>query len=113
MATFTWIPQYGASNEVKPSILKASFGDGYEQRVSNGINNAPRSWGVTFKEPPSEIDSIEAFLMATKNGDSFEWTPPRGSAGKWVCDSGWKREVSDPSHDTLTTTFREVFGEMT
>ena len=63
MPTFTWAPQYGAANEVKPSVLTASFGDGYEQRTKNGINNLPRSWSLTFYNTPTDADSIEGFLI--------------------------------------------------
>lgn len=110
MATFTWLPEYGADVEVKPKVNRAVFGDGYEQRVRDGINTKARSWSLTFMKTSSDIDSIDAFLSNEAGAGSFDWTPPKGSAGKWVCDS-WKRGVPNPAYDTLTATFREVFGE--
>lgn len=110
MATFTWIPEYGAALDVKPAVIRAKFGEGYEQRMQDGINNKPREWSLTFVKTPSEVDNIEAFLAAEAGASSFDWTPQRGIAGKWVCDS-WKRTATNPAYDTLTCSFREVFGE--
>lgn len=110
MSTFTFVPQYGASNEVKPKITKASFGDGYEQRMQDGINNIPRVWSLTFMNNPTDADSIEAFFIARKGVESFDWTPPTGSIGKWTCET-WKRGVDNPAFHTITTSFKEVFGE--
>lgn len=108
MPTFTWIANYGASNEVKPKVLKSQFGDGYEQRVGDGLNTLPRSWSLTFTDIESEIDTIEDFLITQGGVASFDWTPPRGLVGKWICDT-WKRDISNPAYDSISTTFREVF----
>lgn len=110
MATFTWRPDYGATNEVKPKVFRVDFGDGYEQRIANGINTKPRMWSLVFTKTKANIDDIEAFLEDRGAVESFDWTPPRGSAGKWICDS-WKRGIPNAGYDTLTASFREVFGE--
>jgi len=110
MSTFTWTVDYGANNEVKPNVLKAVFGEGYEQRTSNGINTMPRSWTLGFTKSPSDIDAIEAFLETAAGVTSFDWTPPRGSSGKWLCEE-WKRGIPNAAFDTLDAKFREVFGE--
>lgn len=110
MPTFTFAPQYGASGETKPKVTRASFGDGYEQRMQDGINNLPRTWSLTFMNNPTDAESIESFFIARKGVESFDWTPPTGSAGKWVCET-WKRDVSNPAFHVITTSFREVFGE--
>ena len=110
MATFTWLPEYGASVDLKPKVNRAVFGDGYEQRIRDGINAKIRAWNITFMKSSADIDTIEAFLSNEAGAGSFDWTPPRGAIGKWVCDS-WKRDIPNPAFDTLTATFREVFGE--
>ena len=38
----------GVSEQPEPRVLSARFGDGYEMRVVDGINNLPRQWGLTF-----------------------------------------------------------------
>ena len=43
MATFPAIqPSYGAEKKSQPKLQVISFGDGYEQRVSFGINQNPK-----------------------------------------------------------------------
>lgn len=110
MSVFTWIPEYGPSLEITPKVIRATFGDGYEQRTADGINNKARSWTLTFKKIPTEITDIENFLIARGSVESFTWVPPRGSTGVWVCDK-WQRGVPDAGYDTISATFREVFGE--
>lgn len=81
MSTFTDIPG-SATLTTQPRIRTAAFGDGYEQRLADGINNAPRSWALTFTRPTTEADAILAFFETANGLDSFDWTPPYGAAGK-------------------------------
>ena len=110
MSTFTWLAEYGASQDITPKVNTAKFGDGYEQRTRNGINTKPREWSLTFNKVSSEIDKIETFLSNRGGVESFDWTPPRGSSGKWLCSS-WQRSIPSPAYDSLTCKFSEVFGE--
>lgn len=108
MATFTWIPNYSASVDIEPAVIRAKFGDGYEQRVGDGINNQARKWAVAFTLAPSDITVIDNFLKARYGVESFDWTPPSESTGKWVCRS-WKKSKDNYGQDTLSATFEEVF----
>lgn len=109
MSTFTYIPVYGATETTRARVLKAQFGDGYVQRVADGINNYPRTWSLTFSKTQSDIETILTFLETEGGVTSFDWTPPRGSAGKWICEE-WNTSVND-GYDQLTVQFTEVFGE--
>ena len=42
-------PDKGLTAAYKPRTLIAQFGDGYQQRVLDGINNSPRVFNVNFK----------------------------------------------------------------
>jgi phage-related protein len=110
MSTFTWSPAPGATENVIPRVKAAPFGDGYEQRVGDGINNQPRSWSLTFLGPTARTDAIAAFLKATDGVVSFDWTPPSGPAGKFVCRS-WSRGVPALVVQSITATFTEVYGD--
>lgn len=111
MAVFPdYQPEYGASCEITPRVRKAQFGDGYTQRVGDGLNNMPRKWSVTFRQVTADADIIEAFLESTKGAANFSWTPPRGAAGKWVVSDGWSRNVSDFGYENITVVFEEDFG---
>lgn len=108
MSTFTWAPAFEPQMVVKPAVRIARFGDGYEQRTADGINNLLPSWSLVFNQAESVIQEIVDFLDATGGWQSFDWTPPRGAAGKFVADQGWTRSVRAPQVDTLTVTFRQV-----
>ena len=112
MATFPAIDiSYGATKASDPRIRKVQFGDGYEQRISFGLNQNPKVWTVTWNYlTEADSDTIEAFLDArAADGASFDWTPPdEATAYKWVCDS-WTKRIEYPTLATIDATFRQVF----
>ena len=109
MAEFRYCPAFGASEQKKPRFLSVSFGDGYQQRAADGINNVIRQWQLTFSSKQARIDEIRAFLDARAGAESFDWTPPRGAAGRWIAPE-WNSQINNGG-DNLTVTFVEVFGE--
>ena len=110
MSTFTFIPSYGVSLSVKPNVFGSKFGDGYEQRSVKGINNKPRVWGLRFTGTESNLDLVIAFFETHNGVTSFDWTPPNGAAGKWLCRE-WSRNFSGFNNEEISVTFQEVFGE--
>jgi phage-related protein len=55
-----------------PRVLVASFGDGYEQRIADGINNLDETYTLTFATRlKADIDDIVAFLDLKKGVSSF------------------------------------------
>ena len=55
-----------------PRVLTAKFGDGYEQRAVDGINNLNETYNLTFKTRlKAEIDDIVAFLDSKQNVTKF------------------------------------------
>lgn len=110
MTTFTFTPDFGAAGTTKPRVRTAQFGDGYQQRVQDGINSQPRSWSLSFvNRDDTETDAIEAFFLAAAGVSSFGWTPPRGAAGRWVCPE-WEVTVVRHGLNSISATFHEVFG---
>ncbi len=109
MEIFTWPPAWNASLNVRPRVLSAQFGDGYEQRIADGINNMPRSWSLTFTNPLPISIEIDNFLNARKGYEAFDWTPPDGAAGRFVCKE-WSYSHLAPNARTISATFIEVFG---
>lgn len=109
MATFTYTPDNAGQLSVKPRVLEAKFGDGYSQRTGDGINIRPREWRLTFNtRTDAEMAPIVAFLEARNGIESFDWTPPTGAAGKFLC-SEWQQTPVRAGINDLTATFREVF----
>lgn len=109
MPTFTWTASYDVSESHKPRVRKTQFGDGYEQRTRFGLNTDPEEWDLSFSErTAAERDEIRNFLAARGGVESFDWTPPWGSAGKFVCEE-WDVSASNCVSNTARATFRRVF----
>lgn len=109
MATFSYTATYGASVEESPRVRVVNFGDGYEQRLSYGINTSPRKWNLSFKaRDNTDANAIIAFFQARNAVENFDWTPPYGSAAKWVCRQ-WSRSVVSNGISDISATFEEVF----
>lgn len=109
MATFTHIPSLNARVDYKPSTRKVSFGDGYEQRLSYGLNTTPEVWSLEFKGKTTvQATSIDAFLKSRNGVESFDWTSPTGTTGKFVCRE-WGRSIEEPNIESVFARFEQVF----
>jgi phage-related protein len=109
MAEFTWIPNQGASMRPKFAVNKAVFGDGYSQRVADGINNVKQVWDLSFTlRPRADIDAIDTFLSTHEGVSSFEWETPKGETLRFICET----YATSYNHDgdcSATATFEQVF----
>jgi phage-related protein len=109
MSTFAYVPSFEATEASKPRARKFQAGDGYEQRIRFGLNTNPKEWSLVFSNrDDTERDTILAFLDARGGVESFDWTPPRGSAGKYVCED-WQTTLSNCNNNQIRATFRQVF----
>ena len=109
MPTFTYVPSYEASENSKPHVRKMQFGDGYEQRIQIGLNANPKEWNLTFSNrTDTERDAILSFFDARGGTESFDWTSPRGIAGKYVCED-WQTTLINCNNNQIRATFREVY----
>ena len=111
MATFPSItPTYGIQKSSAPSIRKVQFGDGYEQRLSFGLNQNPKTFNLTFEVSETDADTIETFLDARADDNAaFDFTPPgEASSSKFVCEE-WNKTIPYLNRATIQATFRQVF----
>jgi len=110
MATFPLItPTYGAQKNSAPVVRTVQFGDGYEQRLTYGVNQNPKVWELTWNVSETDADTIETFLNARAGQESFDWAPPdEATTYKWVC-STWNKSIPYLNRATVQATFRQVF----
>ena len=104
-------PDFRSVRTSKPIVKMVKFGDGYEQRLTYGLNQNPRQWVLTWTAKDStDADAIEAFFDArAADNASFDWTPPdESSATKWVCES-WTRSFDYANINKIKANFRQVF----
>ena len=107
MATFTWTPDFPIDADTEPRLFAARFGDGYEQRVLDGLNAIQPAYSVRFMQRTlAEADAIETFLRSNA-GLAFDWTPPGGSAGKYVARK-WSRSRGNVLFASIVTSFEQV-----
>ena len=94
-AAFEATADRGMSRGSKHRVLAAKFGDGYEQRVLDGINTKDDSFNLSFNNRTAEdINLISAFLD-NKAGKNFDFTVTdtfnsgnlSNTTMKVVCDS--------------------------
>ena len=64
----------GMTRASKHRVLTASFGDGYEQRVLDGINSKGDSFSISYNNRSAEDINLIAAFFDTKAGKSFNFT---------------------------------------
>jgi phage-related protein len=104
--TFPNIAPSAGSNEKRTfNVLKTSFGDGYQQRAAAGINSARTVWQLSWQGlTTTNANTVEAFIEARGGHESFYWTPPNSSQGRWVCE-GFSRTEEGAAHASISATF--------
>ena len=101
----------GFTRNVKQNLLVARFGDGYEQRVGNGINTKQETYDISFKNrSAAEINKIAEFLDAyTGKNFTFRVTNHSGTEVlKVVCET---YSISYPNTElhSLSAKLRRVY----
>lgn len=110
MADFTWTPSVGFTTETTPRVSSAKFGDGYQQRVLNGINTIEQIWNVQFQSQDlvtaAEIDS---FLSSKQGATSFTWIPPGEYTEVKVICMKWSKTYDSSISRSISATFERVY----
>ena len=105
---FTWYPDAGAAEEIKPSVNATKFGDGYEQRVALGSNPDAVTWTLSFTGTNTLILPIRDFLKTQDALGAFQWINPFGELGLYVCRS-WTSSKPEPSIVKIDAKFEKVY----
>ena len=100
-----------------PNVIRARFGDGYEQRTVDGINAIKEEYSVSFKNRTNDfIDDVVAFLDTKEGVTSFTFTLPDSNNTtrtgekdiKVVCEN-YSTTYTYDNFYTLTATLRRVY----
>ena len=113
MQTFTppRPPQIGTAQAVQYKTLQAEFGDGYEQPVGDGLNNALERWTLVWAGlGVGEFNQIRAFLDARGGTEVFLWIPNGEAVARKVRCGGWQRGDASEVSDQLSVEFKEVIA---
>ena len=89
----------------------AKFGNGYEQRVPDGINYQQRKYTVTYDNiGTTDFNTVQAFCNSAGTGQYFTWTPPGESVSmKWVIDGEVTVSVRSGNVFTISIPIRQVY----
>lgn len=109
------VPDKMLQQNSSPKIFKASFGDGYEQRIALGINNLAEEYSVSFNNrTKDEIDDIMAFFDYMKGVSSFLFTIPDSNAAggekaiRVVCEN-YSKTLNYCNYYSCSAKFRRVY----
>ncbi|MBT6196722.1 MAG: hypothetical protein HOI54_06835 [Candidatus Marinimicrobia bacterium] len=107
-------PDRGMKTEQKPKVLTVSYGDGYEQRTVDGINNLPEQWSLEWKNRPvAETNKIIKFLEDQGGVTSFDWYPVGYSISSTTTSTATKKLIDTSQYFTnryLNTTVTDSGG---
>ncbi|PJK29965.1 phage tail protein [Minwuia thermotolerans] len=107
------LPLPGLASEVseEAAVVPAPFGDGYDQDVSEGVNNLRLAWRLVWpKLTTADRDALVGFLRARRGVEPFLWTQPGDAAPlKWTCRS-WNpgKRLRNGRYD-VTASFEQDF----
>ena len=107
---FLWSPSYNISTSHQPRIKAIQYGEGYEQRLKDGINNNKLEFSLSFEQRnEAEATAILHFLNAREGYESFYFKAPApyGRIKKFVCKQYSSTFVFADNY-TIQATFQEV-----
>lgn len=97
----------GIQRQTRIRTLTATFGDGYEQRVRNGINPKQESFSVSFNNRSTEEIEVLAAFFDNKTGDNFDIVI-NGETIK-VASEQYNISYGQPTINSLSTQLRRVY----
>jgi phage-related protein len=110
-----WCPDIDMAQDNVWRLRVAKFGDGYEQRVLDGINAMSRQWTVNYSNrAASTLWSMSAYLEAQQAG-AFLFVDPGMGNGYMVFADEWsivwdnKPDTGEP-RGSLSVVFRKANG---
>ena len=102
----------GFQRTSSPKIHAMKFGDGFEQRIADGINNLQQTMSVSFStRPKAEIDDLVAFFESLGGVTKFRMTidDTNGAETIKVVCSEWEQKWEYDDYYTLDAKFRRVY----
>ncbi|SRR3990167_3462071 len=107
---FIWKPGYNANTDLSPKVKNIVMGDGYSQRLPDGINNTLLKFNLTFGgRDLDETTAILHFLKQRQGSESFVFTPyaPFGRQSLFNCQN-YSAEFVFVNNYNIQAQFNEV-----
>tara|TARA_R100000231_G_scaffold139141_1_gene119388 strand:+ start:704 stop:1045 length:342 start_codon:yes stop_codon:yes gene_type:complete len=103
-------PRYGFTVTRKPKMNIISFGDGFTQRLTKGLNQNPVTLNLKFTLSQTQSTTAITFLNERiEDGESFTFTIPNESVTKnFICQK-YSTGIPFLNRVDLNCVFEEVF----
>lgn len=102
-------PSGGSSFTNSIRVIKNDFGDGYQQRIKDGINVHEQQITVNWDAVTYvNANTIEAFFLE-QEADPFYYTWPNTQNPMYVRCTEWERTDTDVFSVSITATFEKVY----
>jgi len=87
MADLPIEPDYSSPVNFEPRVLKAGFGDGYQQRTADGLNSNMETWELSYDElTDAEVKILLDFFAGLNAVANFSWQSKYSNVAKqYVC----------------------------
>ena len=98
MPTFspTVAPSYGSPKDKDFRISRADFGDGYSQRVGDGINVEREIWQLSWNMLTSlQASNISDFFDAREGTEAFAWLTPNAETKNFTVQTYTKTPIAN------------------
>jgi phage-related protein len=90
-----WCAQPGAGRSTNLKVDQTDYGDGYNHRVTRGLNPARASWALSF--PFTSLDELKTFddFLIANAARGFWITPPDSTVDVFVVADAWSATIID------------------
>lgn len=100
-----------SSKSTHNDLNTIKFGNGYEQRMPNGLNYRREMWTIEWAGLNQyDKDTIVSFIQAVSNGSTIIWTTPLdASPKKFVLEGDWSISDSGGQIYSIQLQLRQVY----
>lgn len=94
----------------KARVVRTNFGDGYSQRIGDGLNAVRDEWNVQWTNiTAADKETLVQFFEGLAGVTSFQWTPQGDSAAKNFTCAEWNVTPKNAYYYSLTAKFTQEF----
>lgn len=92
-------------------MVAVKYGNGYEQRLPNGINYKRDMWSVSWDGlNTTDKNTIVSFINTVSDGSTIQWTSPFDTTEKkYVLEGDWSISDTNGAIYSIQITLRQVY----
>lgn len=100
-----------SKKSVSRDVISVKLGNGYEQRIPNGINYVRDKWTVNWEGLNSaDFSLVTSFLNSVSDGSTILWTTPLDSVQKkFVLDGDYTIDSTSGGTYNVSCNLVQVF----